>query len=105
MNDNQEYKDNSSKEETVILKLYVIGMTQPAQTAFANLEEICEKHFPGRYKIEIIDLRENPKLAAEEQIFAVPTVVKKLPPPIKKVIGDLSDFEKVLVGLDLTAAK
>ena len=88
-------------DKPVILRLYVAGMTKSARTALTNLEEICEVHFPGKYKIETIDLRENPQIALDEEIFAVPTVVKQLPPPIRKVIGDLSDSEKVLEGLEL----
>jgi circadian clock protein KaiB len=97
--------NKKEEEEKIILKLYVVGMNQTAQKAFTNLEQICEEYFPGKYKIEVVDLKENPKLASDEQIFAVPTVVKKLPPPMKKVIGDLSDLEKVLVGLDLSSLK
>jgi circadian clock protein KaiB len=69
--------------------------------AFANLKQLCEKHLPGRYDIEVVDLLENPKLAADDQIIAVPTLVRKLPPPMKKIIGDLSNEVRVLVGLDL----
>lgn len=83
------------------LRLYVAGMTPRAIAAFDNLKKLCETHLPGCYEIEIIDLIENPKLAAGDQIFAVPTLVRKLPTPIKKIIGDLSNEERVLVGLDL----
>ncbi len=83
------------------LRLYIAGMTGEAQTALANLEDICEKYVPGRYAIEVIDLLERPRLASDEQIFAVPTVVRKLPPPIRKLVGDLSDTAKVVDGLDL----
>jgi circadian clock protein KaiB len=105
MNSNNSNEHSSEREEKIILKLYVVGMNTTAQRAFTNLEEICKKHFPGRYEIEVVDLKKNPQLAAEEQIFAVPTVVRKLPPPIRKVIGDLSDSEKVLVGLDISSFK
>jgi len=98
-------KKNSAGKEKVVLKLYVVGMTPTAQKAYLNLEKICDENFPDQYEIKVIDLKENPKLAADEQIFAVPTVVKQLPPPIKKVIGDLSNTEKVLVGLDLSSSK
>jgi circadian clock protein KaiB len=87
--------------ETWNLRLYVAGMTPRAVAAFENLKKLCEEHLPGRYIIEIIDLLENPKLAVGDQIIAVPTLVRKLPPPMKKIIGDLSNEERVLVGLDL----
>ncbi len=83
------------------LRLYVAGMTARAVAAFDNLKRLCEEHLAGYYEIEIIDLLENPKLAAGDQILAVPTLVRKLPPPMKKIIGDLSNEERVLVGLDL----
>jgi len=87
--------------ETWNLRLYVAGMTPRAVAAFDNLKKLCEVHLAGRYEIEIIDLLENPKLAVGDQIVAVPTLVRKLPPPMKKIIGDLSNEERVLVGLDL----
>jgi len=83
------------------LRLYVAGQTPKSILAFTNLKEICEEHLQGRYEIEIIDLVENPQLAAGDQILAVPTLVRRLPEPIKKIIGDLSNTERVLVGLDL----
>ncbi len=83
------------------LRLYVAGRTPRAVAAFANLKTICEEHLAGRYRIEVVDLLENPKLAEGDQIVAVPTLVRKLPPPLKKIIGDLSNTEVVLVGLDL----
>ena len=83
------------------MRLYVAGQTPKSITAFSNLKRICEEHLKGRYSIEIVVLIENPKLAAGDQIIAVPTLVRKLPPPIRKIIGDLSNEEKVLVGLDL----
>jgi len=83
------------------LRLYIAGKTPRAVRAFQNLRRICEEHLAGRYGIEIIDLLEAPALAKGEQIIAVPTLVRKLPPPIKKIIGDLSDTERVLVGLDI----
>jgi circadian clock protein KaiB len=88
-----------------ILKLYVAGQTPRSLTAFANLKKICEEHLCGQYKIEVIDLLEKPQLAKGDQILAVPTLVRKLPPPIKKIIGDLSNTERVLVGLDLIQSK
>jgi circadian clock protein KaiB len=91
----------SSAEETYRLRLYVAGQTPKSVQAFKNLKQICEKHLRGRYEIEIIDLIENPQLARGDQILAVPTLVRRLPAPIKKIIGDLSNTERVLVGLDL----
>ena len=88
-------------EKVYILRLYVAGQTRKSLTAFANLKKICEKHLQGRYKIEVIDLLEKPQLAKGDQILAIPTLVRQLPPPLKKIIGDLSDTERVLVGLDL----
>jgi circadian clock protein KaiB len=86
------------------LRLYVAGQTPKSLAAFANLKKICEEHLEGRYRIEIVDLLVNPKLAAGDQIIAIPTLVRKLPEPIKKIIGDLSNTERVLVGLDLRLA-
>ena len=83
------------------LRLYVAGNTPNSIAAFANLQQICERHMGGRYRIEIIDLLENPQLARGDQIIAIPTLVRRLPTPIKKIIGDLSNAERVLVGLDL----
>lgn len=86
------------------LRLYVAGNTPNSIAAFANLKEICEKHLGGRYQIEVVDLLENPTLARGDQIVAIPTLVRKLPYPVKKIIGDLSNRERVLVGLDLKPA-
>lgn len=86
------------------LRLYVAGETPKSLTAFANLKKICEEHLAGKYRIEIIDLLQNPKLAKGDQILAIPTLVRKLPQPVKKIIGDLSNTEKVLIGLDLRPA-
>ena len=83
------------------LRLYVAGKTARSQSALRNLEEICEKHLRGKYRIEVVDLLVNPQLARGDQIFAVPTLVRQLPPPVKKIIGDLSNVERVLVGLNL----
>jgi circadian clock protein KaiB len=83
------------------LRLYVAGQTAKAIRAFANLRKICDEHLAGRYTIEVIDLVENPQLGRGDQILAVPTLVRRLPEPIKKIIGDLSNTERVLVGLDL----
>ena len=83
------------------LRLYIAGGTTRSTAAFANLRRICETHLAGRYEIEVIDLTQSPALAAGDQILAVPTLVRKLPPPIKKIIGDLSSEARVLVGLDI----
>ena len=83
------------------LRLYVAGQTPRSVAALANLRRLCEEHFPGRYSIEIIDLVEKPQLARGDQILAIPTLVRQLPPPIRKIIGDLSNTERTLVGLDL----
>ncbi len=88
-----------------VLKLYVAGHTNRSITAFANLKRICEEHLAGQYEIQVIDLLENPQLARGDQIFAVPTLVRKLPMPVRKIIGDLSNTERVLVGLDLRERK
>jgi circadian clock protein KaiB len=91
----------SQAEETYLLRLYVAGKTPKSTLAFRNLKQICEEHLHGRYEIEVIDLIENPQLAQGDQILAVPTLVRRLPEPIKKIIGDLSNTDRVLVGLDL----
>lgn len=83
------------------LRLYVAGQTPRSLEAFANLKRICEEHLQGRYRIEVVDLLENPTLARGDQILAIPTLVRQLPPPVKKVIGDFSNTERVLVGLNL----
>jgi len=88
-------------EEKWTLRLYVAGQTPRSLTAFANLKRLCEDHLHGRYQIEVIDLMVNPALARDDQILALPTLVRKLPAPVKKIIGDLSNTERVLVGLDL----
>lgn len=86
------------------LRLYVAGQTAKSLTAFSNLKQICEAHLRGRYRIEVIDLVEQPQLSRGDQILAIPTLVRKLPQPVRKIIGDLSDTERVLVGLDLRVA-
>ncbi|MBT3071614.1 circadian clock KaiB family protein [Rhodomicrobium sp. Az07] len=83
------------------LRLYVAGHTTKSTLALNNLKRVCETHLAGRYEIEVIDLRENPQLAAGDQILAIPTLVRRLPQPLKRIIGDLSNTEKVLVGLDI----
>jgi circadian clock protein KaiB len=86
------------------LRLYVAGQTPKSLAAFSNLKEICETHLNGRYRIEVIDLIEQPHLSKGDQILAIPTLVRKLPQPVRKIIGDLSDANRVLVGLDLRPA-
>jgi circadian clock protein KaiB len=100
-NDKSTKNKNRNDEGIFELKLYVAGQTSKSIAAFSNLQKICDEHLAGKYKIEIIDLLKNPKLAKGDQIFAVPTLVKKLPEPVRKIIGDLSNTERVLVGLDL----
>lgn len=87
------------------LRLYVAGQTPRCIEAFANLKRICEEHLEGRYTIEVVDLLKHPTLAAGDQIIAIPTLVRRLPAPMKKIIGDLSNTERVLVGLSLTAQR
>ena len=86
------------------LRLYVAGMTPTSIRAFENLKRLCEEHMHGEYKIQVVDLLERPMLARGDQIIAVPTLVRRLPTPVKKIIGDLSNTERVLVGLDLRPA-
>jgi circadian clock protein KaiB len=86
---------------TWTLRLYVAGQTPKSIAAFANLTRICEEHLAGCYQIEVVDLLEHPQLARGDQILAIPTLVRQLPPPVRKIIGDLSNTERVLVGLDL----
>lgn len=90
--------------ESQILRLYIAGQTPRSIAAFANLKRICEEHLAGRYRIEVIDLVQNPQLAAGDQILAVPTLVRRLPEPVRRIIGDLSNAERVLVGLDIRPA-
>src|SRR6187455_578548 len=92
-------------EKAYVLRLYVAGQTPKSVLAFRNLKEICEEYLQGRYEIEIVDLLENPQLAQGDQILAVPTLVRRLPEPIKKIIGDLSNTERVLVGLNVRAVE
>ena len=98
-------KGTKKKEEPVeeewILRLYVAGQTPNSLTAFENLKKICEEHLENQYRIEVIDLIKNPQLAKDHQIIAIPTLIRKLPTPVRKIIGNLSNTEKVLVGLDL----
>jgi circadian clock protein KaiB len=98
-------KPGTTLNDKWVLRLYVAGQTPKALTAFINLKKICEEQLKGKYSIEIIDLLINPQLGGEDQILALPTLVRKLPVPVRKIIGDLSDTERVLVGLDLLPGK
>jgi circadian clock protein KaiB len=95
----------TTSSETFLLRLYVAGQTPKCVRAFENLKRICEEYLAGHYHIEMVDLLQNPQLARGDQILAVPTLVRRLPEPIKKIIGDLSNTERVLVGLDLRPAR
>jgi len=86
------------------LRLYVAGETEKSKTALANLQAICDEHLPGRYQVEVVDLLKNPQLAKGDQIIALPTLVRKLPNPVRKIIGDLSNTERTLVGLQIRPA-
>ena len=94
-------KNSDEDVEKWQLRLYTAGQTPKSLAAFRNLKKVCEEHLPGQYEIEVIDLLANPRLAKDHQIVAIPTLVRKLPNPIRKIIGDLSDVERTLVGLDL----
>jgi circadian clock protein KaiB len=91
----------SSKSGKYILRLYVAGSTKNSMLALANIKKICDEKLAGQYVLEVIDLYQQPQLAAGHQIIAIPTLIKELPPPLRRIIGDLSDTEKVLIGLDL----
>jgi circadian clock protein KaiB len=97
-------KNRNSSTAKWQMRLYVAGQTSKSIQAFVNLKRICDEHLPGGYHIEIVDLLESPQLAKGDQIFALPTLVRKLPEPVRKIIGDLSNTEKVLVGLDLISS-
>ena len=99
----KEEKSQKSTNDMWVLRLYVAGQTPKAITAFTNLKKICEEQLNGKYTIEVIDLMQNPQLATEFQIVALPTLIRKLPVPVRKIIGDLSDTQRVLIGLDLLA--
>ncbi len=100
--DNPQTDVSEEQDDSVyLLRLYVAGQTAKSLAAFANLKKICEEHLYGKYQIEVIDLIKNPGLAQGDQILALPTLVRRLPHPIKKIIGDLSNTERVLVGLDI----
>jgi circadian clock protein KaiB len=96
-------RKSKATEEFFDLRLYIAGQTARSLAALANLQRICDEHLEGRYRLEVIDLVERPQLARGDQIFALPTLVRKLPEPIRRLVGDLSDTERALVGLDLRA--
>jgi len=93
--------NRKTSKELTELRLYVAGQTPKSLLALANLKRICDEHIPGKYRVHIIDLQKSPELAVGDHIVAIPTLVRKLPEPIRKIIGDLSNTERVLVGLDL----
>lgn len=97
--------DQAVDSDNYVLRLYVAGQTPKSLAAIRNLHVICETHLAGRYTVEIVDLRVNPQLAANDQILALPTLVRRLPSPLIKIIGDLSNTERVLVGLDIRMMK
>lgn len=104
LKDNMYSPDNNSAsddKEKWVLRLYVAGQTPKCVTAFMNLKKICEVQLKGKYIIEVIDLLQHPQLSKDDQILAIPTLVRKLPVPVRKIIGDLSNTERVLVGLDI----
>lgn len=96
-----EANENLGNKPPCQLRLYVAGRSPKCVTALANLKRFCEEHMAGQYEIEVVDLLENPRLAKDDQIIAIPTLVRKLPEPLRKIIGDLSNSERMLVGLDL----
>jgi circadian clock protein KaiB len=103
--DPRKVKSAKPISDRFVLRLYVAGQTPNSMKAFANLKKICEEHLAGCYQIEVIDLLEKPQLAAGDQILALPTLVRKLPVPVRKIIGDLSNTERVLIGLDVLPRK
>ena len=94
-------QSNTGDPEFWELRLYTAGQTPKSLAAFRNLQKVCEEHLPGQYEIEVIDLLANPRLAKDHQIVAIPTLVRKLPEPLRRIVGDLSDTERTLVGLQL----
>ncbi len=105
MSQDVELNEDPAKAGHYNLRLYVAGQTPKSLSAISNLKKICEEHLAGVYTIEVIDLLVKPQLAAGDQILAVPTLVRRLPPPIKRIIGDLSDIDRVLVGLDIRSGE
>ncbi len=95
----------TSRSDFFILRLYIAGQTPNSVTAITNLKKLCEDKLKGKYRIEVVDLLEKPQLAKGDQIIAIPTLVRRLPPPVKKIIGNLSKTESVIVGLDLQPAR
>ena len=104
-NDPEVKKSEKNESDKWILRLYIAGQTPKCMTAFNNLQKICEDQLKGKYIIEVIDLIDDPRLSREHQILAVPTLVRKLPVPVRKIIGDLSNTERVLIGLDIKPSK
>jgi len=99
----QQYESDiqNKKEETFLLRLYVTGSTPQSLRALSNIKKICEEHLKNRYELEVIDLYQNPGLAKGDQIIAAPTLIKRLPAPLRRIIGDMSSYERILIGLDL----
>ena len=97
--------EDQGEWQTWELRLYIAGQTPKSVAAFRNLKKLCEEHLPGRYRIEVIDLLQHPQLAAGDQIVAIPTLVRRLPEPLRRIVGDLSNTERALVGLQLRRAK
>ena len=100
-----EQPGSDSREVTYLLRLYVSGSTSKSALAVENIKRICERHLKNRYDLEVIDIYQQPNLAREEQIVAVPTLIKRSPPPLRRLIGDMSNLRKVLIGLDLGMRK
>jgi circadian clock protein KaiB len=105
MSPTKKQKLKASGSNFFILRLYIAGQTPNSVVAIANLKKICEDKLHGRYRLEVVDLLEKPQLAKGDQIIAIPTLVRRLPPPVKKIIGNLSKTESVIVGLDLQPAR
>lgn len=103
----EEYEDSFQEagNEEYVLRLYITGMTPKSTRAIQNIKKICEENLKGRYELEVIDIYQQPMLAKDEQIIATPTLIKKLPLPLRKLIGDMSDKERILLGLDLRRKK
>lgn len=96
---------NDSANENYVLRLFVSGLTPGSLKAIQNIKRICREHFGNRYKLEVIDVYQQPELVKDEQVVATPTLIKKLPPPLRKFIGDLSDTDKILMGMDVYSDK
>ncbi len=100
-----EEANETARKETYLLRLFVAGSSPKSARAISNIRDVCEKYLKGKYELEVIDLYQNPIMASEEQIIAAPTLIKKLPLPLRRIIGDLSDSDKLIVGLDLLKIK